>query len=57
MSEMSRKESLSILHKLAEDSYNENIALCCYCDDEKICHRSIVGGYTEGYEGEYRLFR
>lgn len=48
LSEMSRKESLSILHKLAEDSYNENIALCCYCDDEKICHRSIVGGILKG---------
>lgn len=48
LNEMSRKEPLSILHQLAEDSFYENIALCCYCDDEKICHRSIVGGILKG---------
>lgn len=28
---------------------NINIALGCVCDNETICHRTIVGGILEGY--------
>lgn len=42
----------SAIKKLAElgkrDKAGENIKLLCYCDDESLCHRSIVGGILMG---------
>lgn len=48
LTEMKQATSLSILQELVDRSHLDNIALCCYCDDESICHRSIVGGILKG---------
>lgn len=32
------------LSELVVRSQTENIALVCFCEDERLCHRSIVGG-------------
>lgn len=32
------------LQQLTDESKSKNIALVCFCRDEKMCHRSIVGG-------------
>jgi len=43
------KESLEYLIKLIDlDKSNKSIALVCFCDDESMCHRSIIGGILEG---------
>lgn len=42
------KNELAILDKLCRESENKNIALCCYCEDEDLCHRSIIAGILLG---------
>ncbi len=36
--------ALSLLNQLKIESSDKNIALMCFCNDERICHRSIIGG-------------
>ena len=31
-----------------KDKEGKNIALLCFCDDEELCHRSIVAGLLQG---------
>ena len=40
--------AIVILNSLCERSHNEDIALYCFCDDESLCHRSIVAGILLG---------
>lgn len=37
-------EGLALLRELKEKSRTSEIALACFCDNERMCHRSIVGG-------------
>ena len=37
-------EGLSLLEELKAQSAEKEIALACFCEDERMCHRSIVGG-------------
>ena len=37
-------EGYGMLRKLVVESIYKDIALVCFCSDEKLCHRSIVGG-------------
>lgn len=37
-------EAKKLLNELVEKSREKNIALVCFCADESLCHRSIVGG-------------
>ncbi len=52
LNEMKQSQPADDLKKLAELSKSKDIALCCYCDDERICHRSIVGGILKGLGAE-----
>ena len=40
--EMSRPEATRILELLAALSHRTQLAVGCYCEDEKRCHRSIL---------------
>ena len=42
------KEAVHILSLLKEESLQKNIMLGCYCENEKLCHRSIVAGILLG---------
>lgn len=42
--EMNNPRCIALLNQLVADSHEKNIALCCFCPDEKLCHRSILGG-------------
>ena len=44
LSEMKQQLPHDTLQTLAELSHYKNIALVCFCSDESMCHRSIVGG-------------
>ncbi len=37
-------KALALLNELTRRSADENIAIACFCDNESLCHRSIVGG-------------
>jgi len=41
-SEMARPESRRVLELLAALSHGTNLAVGCYCEDEKRCHRSVL---------------
>lgn len=43
---MSSRNSLHFIKKLYLEG--KKVALACYCADEELCHRSIVGGFLEG---------
>lgn len=41
--------SAKILNFLVEkDRAGKNVALCCFCPDETLCHRSIIAGLLQG---------
>lgn len=40
--------AMLLLSSIAYRSHNENIALYCFCEDESLCHRSIVAGILLG---------
>lgn len=42
------KEALAVLHQLAQDSQCKDILLACYCEEESMCHRSIIAGMLLG---------
>lgn len=39
----------------AKSKNGKNIALCCFCTDEKLCHRSIIGGLLQGVGADVRI--
>lgn len=38
-------DKLNEIYRLGRD---KNIALCCFCTDQDLCHRSIVAGLLQG---------
>ena len=42
------QEARRDLEYLHEKSRGEDIALGCYCENEKLCHRSIIAGILKG---------
>lgn len=42
------KKVLKLLKILCEESERKNIVLCCYCENEALCHRSIIAGILLG---------
>lgn len=47
--DLSKNESaFSLLQQLCEESRTKDILLCCYCDEEWVCHRSIIAGILLG---------
>lgn len=42
------QEAVALLDQLYRDSFTKNILLCCFCANENLCHRSIVGGMLKG---------
>ena len=38
------EKAKAYLRQLADESNSKNIALVCFCKDETMCHRSIIGG-------------
>ena len=44
----SRPHVKTILNEIVARSKNENIAVVCYCTNEKECHRSILAGILDG---------
>lgn len=42
------QEARKDLEYLCEKSRTEDIALGCYCENEKLCHRSIIAGILKG---------
>ena len=40
--EMESTEPRQVIKLLAEIAKRTPIAICCYCDDERRCHRSVV---------------
>ena len=42
------KQAMRMLNSLHEESSRKNIILCCYCESELLCHRSIVAGILLG---------
>lgn len=56
------QEARKDLEYLCEKSRTEDIALGCYCENEKLCHRSIIAGILKGMgaqieaEQEYLMY-
>lgn len=45
LSEMSNsKLAVEAIYRVKDESMTSNIALCCFCDDASLCHRSIIAG-------------
>lgn len=42
------------LNELFVRSKTENILLCCFCEDESECHRSIIAGLLQGAGADVR---
>ena len=45
-------EAQERLEYLCKESRMKRIALCCYCEDESLCHRSIIAGILLGMGAE-----
>lgn len=43
-----------LLNQLYVESRTKNILLACFCTDETLCHRSIVGGLLAGANASIR---
>lgn len=41
------QEGLVLLNELKTRGKEKDIALACFCEDESMCHRSIVGGILQ----------
>ncbi len=52
LKEMRGKEQQRLMNELFHTK--KNIALVCFCSDEELCHRSIVGGMLQGAGAEVR---
>ena len=46
------KEAEADLNYLCRESSRKNIVLGCYCEDEELCHRSIIAGILLGMGAE-----
>lgn len=46
------QEALAVLDSLVKKSKYTDILLACYCEDEAMCHRSIIGGVLLGMGAE-----
>lgn len=44
----SNKDAVDLLNSVYRNGRNKNIALCCFCIDENLCHRSIIAGLLQG---------
>lgn len=42
------EKAQALLEELARRSRQEDLFLCCYCQDETLCHRSIIAGVLLG---------
>lgn len=42
LKEMESKEARSYLDLLRDKTKTKNIYVCCFCDDESLCHRSLI---------------
>lgn len=42
------RAALDKLNEIWRDSKTMDIALCCFCQDETMCHRSIIAGLLQG---------
>ena len=45
-------EALALLQYLTKESREKDIMLACYCEKEKMCHRSIIAGMLLGMGAE-----
>jgi len=52
LKETKTEPAVSLLKLLVRKSNRKNISLFCFCEDETICHRSIVGGILKGMNAE-----
>ena len=48
------KEAEADLNYLCRESSRKNIVLGCYCEDEELCHRSIIAGILLGMEAQIK---
>lgn len=48
LKEMHEQNAMDMLNTIYAMSFTNNIALCCYCKDESLCHRSIIAGLLQG---------
>lgn len=44
LKDMEREDSKKTLQVLLSESKKKNIVLACFCSEEELCHRCIVGG-------------
>lgn len=42
------RPALDKLNEIYKSSKSIDIALCCFCTDEALCHRSIIAGLLQG---------
>lgn len=45
-------KALALLRELKEHSLKRDYFLCCFCEDEALCHRSIIAGILLGMGSE-----
>lgn len=48
-------KAISWLNRLYLESKVKKIALCCFCGDESLCHRSIIGGMLQGAGADVKM--
>lgn len=48
LNEMHGQDAVNMLNTIYAMSFTNSIALCCYCKDEDLCHRSIIAGLLQG---------
>lgn len=41
-------KALALLNELTKNSPDKNYYLGCYCENERLCHRSIIAGILKG---------
>lgn len=45
-------EAMAVLKSLVKESTSKDILLACYCENESLCHRSIIAGVLLGMGAE-----
>ena len=53
MHEPIARDSLNTIFKMSKSGIN--LALVCFCQDERLCHRSIIAGLLQGAGADVRL--
>ena len=51
MLELQGKQQKTAMNKIWHDAIEGNVALACFCPDETLCHRSLLLGIFQAYEG------